>query len=236
MAASYIRTDLVLERCPVWRELLFGAAFLVLSVGAAANFWGHERSYYANVVAELRLDRAAFHFADGDRAVPLATILSLDDETRRYVLDAGPVNPLMRRFFDANELAHLEDVRGVFGSVVNVALTGGVLAVVAGLGLARRRIRRAALVDAALVVVFGAIAALAFEPLFLAFHEIFFPQGNFLFDPARENLTLVYPEDYWLGVTLRLGATVIAASLLVGGLVSLPIRSNAARAFVRRND
>ena len=209
------------------RELAFAAAFLVAAIGGAANFWGHERSYYAGVVTSLRLDRAAFHFPGGDRAVPLSAIFAVDDETRRFVLDAAPIGALMREFFDANELAHLEDVRRVFGGVLTAAIAASVIAILAGVGLAPRRIRRAMLVDAAIVVVVGAVAAVAFEPLFLAFHELFFPQGNFLFDPTRENLTLIYPEEYWLGVTLRLGVTVIAACLIVGGLVSLRIRSNA---------
>ena len=203
------------------RELAFAAAFLVAAIGGAANFWGHERSYYAGVVTSLRLDRAAFHFPGGDRAVPLSAIFAVDDETRRFVLDAAPIGALMREFFDANELAHLEDVRRVFGGVLTAAIAASVIAILAGVGLAPRRIRRAMLVDAAIVVVVGAVAAVAFEPLFLAFHELFFPQGNFLFDPATSNIVRLYPDWYWEGITLRVGASFVVVALAVAAFAHL---------------
>ena len=71
----------------------------------------------------------------------------------------------------------------------------------------------------------GMAAALAFEPAFLAFHYLFFPQGNFLFDPATSQLLRVYPQSYWYGVTLRVGATFIAAMaflVLVASVASRP--------------
>ena len=214
------------------RELLFGTTFLIAAIGAAADVWGYDWfDYYASFARDSHLERQSFHLRTGDQPLTLDTVLAVDRATRGYVVcECSRSDNLatMRTLFDANEISHLEDVRGVFGGVQTAATIAGVLAILFGIGLARARIRRAVVVDAAIVVLVGLIAAVAFEPLFLAFHEIFFPQGNFLFDPTRENLTLVYPEEYWLGVTLRLGATVIAVCLLVGGLVSLRIRSNAA--------
>ena len=214
------------------RETVFAIAFLVAAIGAAADVWGYDWfGYYASFARDVQLDRQTFHLRDGDQRVPLSTILEVDRATRAYVVcgcTKGDALTVMRRFFDADEISHLDDVRRLFGAVRLTASVSGAIALLAALGMTRRRIRGGLLVDAAAVVVLGAIAAVAFEPLFLAFHELFFPQGNFLFDPTRENLTLVYPEEYWLGVTLRLGATVVAVCLLVGGLLTLPIRSNAA--------
>ncbi|OLC56800.1 MAG: hypothetical protein AUH85_05145 [Chloroflexi bacterium 13_1_40CM_4_68_4] len=214
------------------RELVFGLAFLVAAIGAAADFWGNDpMNYYAGFARDTHLERTVYHFPDGDRMVPLDFVLQTDHATRTYVVcgcfrsDALAGMSLM---FNADEIAHLDDVRRVFAGVQTASSLAAIVAGIAGLGLARRRIRRAVLVAAGVTVLVGAVAAVAFEPLFLAFHEVFFPQGNFLFDPSRDNLTLVYPEDYWLGVTLRLGATVVALCFIVGGLVSLPIRSSAA--------
>jgi len=75
--------------------------------------------------------------------------------------------------------------------------------------------RNAALVAGAGVLVVAVAAAVAFEPLFLLFHEIFFPQGNFLFE-ASSNLLALYPDQYWYGVTLRIGASFVLAGLLSG--------------------
>jgi integral membrane protein (TIGR01906 family) len=214
------------------REAIFGVAFLVAAIGASADVWGYDWfNYYASFARDAQLERETFHLRDGDRRIPLGVILQVDRATRGYVVCGcfrGDNLYTMRVLFDENEIAHLEDVRRVFEGVQRAAMLGGVIAVILALALPPARVRRALFVAASCVVVFGLVAAVAFEPLFLAFHEIFFQQGNFLFDPTRENLTLVYPEDYWLGVTLRLGATVFAICLLVGGLLTLRIRSNAA--------
>jgi len=68
-------------------------------------------------------------------------------------------------------------------------------------------------------------AALSFDALFLAFHEVFFPQGNFLFDPATSNLLTLYPDEYWYGVTLRIGLSFVAASALIAAVAHATLRT-----------
>ncbi len=78
-----------------------------------------------------------------------------------------------------------------------------------------RLVRAGALGAAAALAIVGALAALAFDQAFLLFHEVFFPQGNFLFDPAPSNLVRLYPVWYWQAVTFRVGVSFIAACALV---------------------
>ena len=85
-------------------------------------------------------------------------------------------------------------------------------------------VRDGSLIAAAVVVLIGIVAALAFEPLFLAFHYVFFPQGNFLFDPATSNLLRLYPDWYWQGISLRVGLSFIAVALGVAGVAALRLR------------
>jgi uncharacterized membrane protein len=70
----------------------------------------------------------------------------------------------------------------------------------------------------------GIAAALAFEPLFLLFHRIFFPQGNFLFDPSTSNLIRLYPDWYWQGITALVAGSFIAAGVAVAGTCALALR------------
>jgi uncharacterized membrane protein len=66
-------------------------------------------------------------------------------------------------------------------------------------------------------------AAVAFDPLFLLFHEILFPQGNFLF-PPDSNLLAMYPDQYWYGVTLRVGLTFVGAMVVIAGASAATLR------------
>src|SRR5439155_24785155 len=112
------------------------------------------------------------------------------------------------------------------------AAAAGVLVIVIRLQRARARrseemwrlVRGGTLAAAAGVVLIGLVAVVAFEPLFLAFHYVFFPQGNFLFDPATSNLVRVYPDWYWEGITLRVGLSFIGLSVALAVVAFLRLR------------
>ena len=70
--------------------------------------------------------------------------------------------------------------------------------------------RRAGLVIGTIVL--GVFASVAFDQAFELFHEIFFPGGNFAFDPTTERLVQLYPFAFWQSPLPRWGSL-----LLVGG-------------------
>lgn len=136
--------------------------------------------------------------------------------------------------FTEAEHSHMADVRNVFiGAQVAAAV-----AALAALWLAARAWRRGtlarlvragALAALALVAAVAALAAVAFEAAFLLFHEIFFPQGNFLFGPGS-NLLALYPQEYFYGVTLRIGAAFVAGALVLATAAHASLRRRAASA------
>ena len=131
--------------------------------------------------------------------------------------------------FTPDEYAHMADVRAVFRG----AEVAAVLALFVGsyrVARARRRgdalhlVRAGAIVAAGIVAVIGVIAVFAFDPLFLLFHEVFFPQGNFLFDPATSNLLRLYPEWYWQGITAGVAVSFIAVALGAAAVSHIALR------------
>jgi len=134
--------------------------------------------------------------------------------------------------FTEDEYAHMADVRRVF-EVAKLFVPLSLVVIIVRLRRARERgsrpmwrlVRDGALVSAAVVAIIGAVAVVAFEPLFLAFHYVFFPQGNFLFDPATSNLLRLYPDWYWEGISLRVGLSFIAVALFVAGAAMLRLRT-----------
>lgn len=163
--------------------------------------------------------------------VDLGALLRWHRRWATYVIGVGAV-PEGLGTFDADEYAHMDDVRNVFrGAQFAAGLAFIVL--VFRLNRARsferglRLARDSAVVAAAIVAVIGVAAAVAFEPLFLLFHDVFFPQGNFLFDPATSNLIRLYPEWYWEGITAGVGASFIALALLCAALSHAVLRRRA---------
>ena len=170
--------------------------------------------------------RAPVLFHVVDRVVPgSGAPVDLDGLTTwhnawlRYVTGeaADPPFSFGARLFTADENAHMADVRRVFIAFRIAAAAAGMVGVAVVLRALRRSrraavvlVRDGALLAAAAVAVIAVAAVVAFDPLFLLFHEVFFPGGNFLF-PPDSNLLAMYPDEYWYGVTLRIGFTFAAA-------------------------
>jgi hypothetical protein len=121
---------------------------------------------------------------------------------------------------DDSERSHMHDVSRLVRILAAVALGAAAVAVASGMALRRER-RRAGLillvaggsVGAAAVLLAGTFAV-AFEPAFLAFHEIFFPPGTYLFAEGS-NLIALFPQGFWFDAALAAGAAIILAALLV---------------------
>ncbi len=93
-----------------------------------------------------------------------------------------------------------------------------------GLDVMLRLVRNGAIVASLAVAGIGIVATFAFDAAFLLFHQIFFPQGNFLFDPATSNLVRLYPDWYWQGITLRVGLSFLALAAAVALAASIGLR------------
>ncbi len=116
-------------------------------------------------------------------------------------------------FYDPAEQGHLGDAR----LLLWLCLVAGAISA-CGIGLALARARGAArralwgTVSAAgasavlAVVVLGAVSLVAFATLFELFHEVFFPAGNWAFDPATQHLVQLYPFAFWQIAAAALGS------------------------------
>ncbi|MEA2026464.1 MAG: DUF1461 domain-containing protein [Chloroflexota bacterium] len=122
-------------------------------------------------------------------------------------------------FYDAAERGHLGDARTLLGIFlmlggISIAGIGAVLGRrPASRGATWRVVSRAGLATAIVVVVVGVISLVAFDSLFTLFHRIFFPAGNWSFDPATQRLVQLYPFNFWQIASAALGALVFLLGL-----------------------
>jgi uncharacterized protein DUF1461 len=214
---------------------IFALAFAVFGLVALALVWSGDWGYA--LLANLNgVRQTSFFFPpqsalDGRGAqvtIDLSGVISQWHHPWAAYVTGASSEPATRGFFTADEYAHMADVRAVFRG----AEVAGVLAVLVaayrvvrarGRGGALRLIRAGALVSVAIVAALGVAAAVAFDPLFLLFHEVFFPQGNFLFAPDS-NLIRLYPEWYWQGITAAVGVSFMAVALLAGWAAHVALR------------
>jgi integral membrane protein (TIGR01906 family) len=221
---------------------IFAIAFALFGLVALALMWSGDWAYAGlanlNGVTKISFLMAPSALDQGRVETPLdlPTVLSWHHAWAAYVTGASSTPAISwgpDPIFSNDESAHMTDVRAVFrGAEFAAALA--LFVVVYRVARARRRgdalrlVRAGAVTAAGIVTVIGIAAAVAFDPLFLLFHEAFFPQGNFLFDPATSNLIRLYPEWYWQGITTGVGLSFIAVAILVAGAahIALGRRSN----------
>lgn len=192
---------------------------------------------YVTLARDTAFAPATFHLIDRGvpRTVemPIEQLLEYHGEWLAYVTGRSGSEPGTGpggSVFTPDEYAHMTDVRHVFIGFELAAVAGAVVGVVILARAARGQrdsallLARGASISAGLGVAAIAIAAaVAFDPLFLLFHEIFFPQGNFLF-PPDSNLIAMYPDPYWYGMTLRIGLTFVVAMALIAIAATATLR------------
>ena len=133
-------------------------------------------------------------------------------------------------FYDPDERGHLGDARLLLG-IFLVAGGIGVVAIGAALGAWTDRrsaiwtvVRRAGLATSIVVIVLGLVSLVAFDSLFTLFHQVFFPGGNWAFDPSSQRLVQLYPFRFWQIAAATLGTLVFVLGLttwLLGRWLSL---------------
>ncbi len=127
------------------------------------------------------------------------------------------VNGQPREFFSEREIAHMEDVRGLFLGAI--AIRRGcvlvILAVLALLFLTRADIRyilprtvcAGTILFFALLAILAAIISSDFSRYFIVFHHIFFNNDLWMLDPSADLLINIVPEPFFMDTAARIGIT-----------------------------
>ena len=127
----------------------------------------------------------------------------------------GPDGPGAGPFYDSAERGHLADARlllwlCLIAGAVSLLVIGGLIA---RADEERRRatwriVSRAGATAAAAVILLAVVSLVAFDALFTLFHQLFFPGGNWSFDPATQRLVQLYPFAFWQVTATAFGVLV----------------------------
>lgn len=141
--------------------------------------------------------------------------------------------------FNQREVDHMADVHRLMRGVGTLqALAAAYLAIFAiaavalsGSGAMRELgtgLIAGAVLTIGLLLLVGALSLTDFTSLFVRFHELSFRNDLWMLDPSRDALLMLFPEGFWLDVTLRIAAMTAVEALMAGvvggGLVFLAPR------------
>ncbi|HEV8669191.1 MAG TPA: DUF1461 domain-containing protein [Candidatus Limnocylindria bacterium] len=211
---------------------LFAVGFAISGLVLLALLWSGDGAY-VDMARANGITSASFidHTTGATVEMGLGPLVQEHRVWSAYVTGGALDPPEPGRFYTADEISHMADVRRVFDGA-KLLIPGGFFVMAIRLQRARSRsveamlrlVRDGAVAAGIAVAAVGIVAALAFEQAFLLFHEVFFPQGNFLFDPATSNLVRLYPDWYWQGVTFRIGLSFIALAAVAVVAASIGLR------------
>lgn len=171
----------------------------------------------ATGISRSELDRAA------DK---LVRYFNNDDERIRvFVEEDGRRVPL----FNERETSHLTDVKNLFRTVFRVqeaslafalvfAVAVFIWAVEAPLRVLARTLLRASLFTLGLLALFGVLALVGFDELFLRFHLVAFTNDLWKLDPDTDHLIQMFPRDFWFDATLLVGGLTALEALALASL------------------
>jgi integral membrane protein (TIGR01906 family) len=213
---------------------LFAVGFAMAGLVLVALLWSGPAAYEdmarANGVDHVTL--IAQVPGGGTYATDRAGLVAMHERWSQYITGGTTEAPRFAPpLFTEDEYSHMADVRNVFDGA-KLLIPAGLFVMAIRLQRARSQsaaamfklVRGGAIAAGVAVAVVGAIAAVAFDAAFLLFHQVFFPQGNFLFDPATSNLLRLYPDWYWQGITFRVGLSFIGLAAAAALAAALGLR------------
>ena len=134
-----------------------------------------------------------------------------------------------RDLFNEKEVIHMYDVKrllwGVYAAfavsaVCLVALTAAGFALQrrAHLPTLARRILWGGGLTVLLLVVFGLVATVGFDALFLLFHRVSFANDFWQLDPRTDYLVLLFPQGFWFDATMWAALRALAGGAILAAV------------------
>jgi integral membrane protein (TIGR01906 family) len=169
--------------------------------------------------ADFPDDPYGFTLEDRLTYAPFALNYLLNGEGIEYLGDLKFPNGAA--LYGADELRHMRDVKTLTQIAFGSAVGGGLIALAAGLYLARRRdggLWRAlfggALLTLAIIAAIVILALVNWEFFFVGFHQLFFQGGTWYF-PTSDTLIRLFPEQFWFDAALAIGGMTVVTALVV---------------------
>jgi len=134
-----------------------------------------------------------------------------------------------RDIFNQRETTHMRDVKELIRGVylfAGASMTY-ILAVAIGgfagfgrsfAGELARFLLWGGLLTLGLLVVFGVLAVVGFDSLFLLFHQLSFSNDFWQLDPSKDYLIIMFPLGFWLDATIRVVATSVISAICLSGV------------------
>ena len=152
------------------------------------------------------------------------TMVYLRGDRENLIIETT-INGSPALFYNDNEASHMADVRVLFTKCIFlraifiltcIAIAGYLVVIISPKGALyyiSRSFIRVCISIMILVLIVGILAAIDFTKYFTIFHEIFFSQGNWMFDPSESRMINMLPEGFFSDCALKIITTFCGAMI-----------------------
>ena len=203
-------------------SLIFSISLIFAIIIADYEIIAFNQDYY-----EMEFSKLGVYSAFESRGISKE---ELDFKTRETLVFFKGKGELPLDFFLPDEESHMNDVREVMGKIDAfwkasiLLIIASIIAIAAifkrsGIKKAGEVFSKTALVITTALGIIGLLmlSKINFEPLFIGFHRIFFPGGNWTF-PIDSTIIMMFPEAFFQRIAARIfffsGLSLLAAAML----------------------
>lgn len=140
-------------------------------------------------------------------------------------------NGVLRSIYSEKEISHMRDVKTLIKGLYvlsTISLTLILTTIIWGIAIKKSRfiavllklLSSSAKYILITAIILGIVSILAFEQVFLIFHEISFANDLWMLDPSKDYLIMMFPQTFFLEATLLIGLFILIECLI---LICLPI-------------
>lgn len=212
-------------------SVIFSVCFIIavlissFEIGAYGSFGFYEKEYEKyGVLDDLKMEMPDVMYVTKE-------MMSFLRGDRENLIVETTVDGEPREFFTNDEISHMEDVKKLFVGGLKLRTAAVVIMIILAAAAFIMKLKLYKILPRAfqytsitLIVLTGIVIGLFasdFDKYFVVFHEIFFSQGNWMFDPDVSLMINMLPEGFFADIAARIG--IIFVGLLAAGFAAATV-------------
>ena len=231
--ASFLGTMIVvfksLKFSQILLKIVFGFVLAIFLISISATFVINTPIFYSFEFNKNNIDEIT--------QIPPGELMRASQQIREYFTNDEQYlnlevyqNGVLRSIYSEKEISHMKDVKFLIKGVYTLAiisLTMIVMTIVWGtalktngfLSILVKLLASSAKYILITALILSVLSLLAFQQLFLIFHQISFANDLWILDPSKDYLIIMFPQNFFLEATLFIGLLILIECLI---LIFLP--------------
>jgi integral membrane protein (TIGR01906 family) len=202
--------------------ILFTIVLFVIIIFGSLNMMIFNKDFYYKEYAK----NGVYLELSGDKAVGEEIAQNVTENVIKYFRNTEEL-----KYFTETEKSHMTDVKNLIRLMQFIYYSAAVLSIILFfycykkfkddkymfIKILAKSLLYSSIVAGAFLILMFLMSIFSFDFLFTTFHVIFFPQGNWMFDPSSLLITM-FPQTFFFDISLRIFIYAMFQALIFFGI------------------